>query len=249
MMSKRRPVPPLPQKEEWDFRQVPDEALADCVLWEYARESDVLRPAIEEWLATEIEGKTVREHYRDGRIREFWLGGVRHSRLTMGEVEMMDPDRFGDWRLFELLLLRDDFPAPWLANPITTKEPTGERVMVEQPDGRPLRYGYHLYVAWRGATVEEVVASFEKWAREEGQKHRRRMRKPGTPGHLPVDPLKGLVALRFKKAGFTYESAYAALVSYPEKRKKRRLPIYSDAPGWSKAVSNAKRHLRTLEAG
>jgi len=59
------------------------------VLWEYARESDVPRPAIESWLATEIEGKTVLEHVRGGVLRK-----TMHP--VAGDLEAMTKR---DWEL------------------------------------------------------------------------------------------------------------------------------------------------------
>lgn len=248
-MNRRRPAPPLPAKEEWDFRQVPVEAVADCVLWEYSRQSDVVRPAIKEWMESKVSGETVVQHLCDGAVtRSCFIGGATPAHREVYEEGLRVTK---DFRLLQLIEYRKDFPAPWLRKPPKyAVDHNGNlvrprRVTVIEGRRKLMNGDLVLQVDWTEATAEEIISEFRCWVRTEAKKHADEMRQRGKPGQLPFDPLKWLAALRLKNAGFTYEAAYTALEGCSDGGNV--IPIYSEPGGWSRAIRNANCRLRTME--
>jgi hypothetical protein len=102
------------------------------------------------------------------------------------------------------------------------------------------------------------------------------MKPAGKRGQSLIEPLKWLAAYRLKQAGLAYREAQALLDVYLDpanvayrneaarlgviniprfpkaahaKGKRQILPVFSDAAGWSTAISRAKRKLAELESG
>jgi len=140
-----KPAPKTLDPLEWNFQDVPKDCIADCLLWELAREAPARRRAIEAWLATKIEDLTVKRRLR---MPMFGFNGIDR----VGDVIRAGRKAAGNSRLLDLLLARRDFPRPWLAAPKT-------RLVVKHasmPPCAPLRDSLDWYI--QNATPKTLEA-------------------------------------------------------------------------------------------
>lgn len=248
----------FPPREAWDFRDVDDSALERAILYEYARTSDKLRNAIWNCLNAKIKGKRAAEHIKAALIEEQKTGrprpdcypdGVR-QKIQSGLLEATA----GNFKLVSIIMHRPDFPAHWLAFPITYKRnPQSGWPLLISPmngtEGNAAMAGndFHLsIISWQGVTIAELVSKFEKWLRAEAKKHPQ-MKGRGMTGQRPVAPLAWLAAYRINKAGVTYDAAQNKFQG--EGINEKHAPVYKDPSGWSDAIKKARQILTKLEAG
>lgn len=71
--------PKIPHPYEWDFRAVTTDALPTAVLYEYARESEKVRKAACQWLASKHKGKTTRKWLITALGESKPLASCRHN--------------------------------------------------------------------------------------------------------------------------------------------------------------------------
>lgn len=239
----------------WDFEGIEDLSLDYATLYEYARTSDKLRTAICKVLQTRISGRRIAEHI------------LRALRLKSTARKRPYPDCFpdgvwrrahdglltamaGNYKLCHIIMhLRPDFPNPWMRAPITFRRNSDfSRVLCAPYRDEPFRPApeYELSIFWTGATVKDIVASFEKWVRREAKNHPE-MKGRGKAGQLPIAPLAWLAAYRLHSAGWTFEKAQEMLAR--KGASCRHHPFYKDKSGWSDAISKARKLLSRLDSG
>ena len=255
----KRPTPKTIDPLEWNFQDVPKDCIADCLLWELAREAPARRRAIEAWLATKIEDLTVKRRLR---MPMFGFNGIDR----VGDVIRAGRKAAGNSRLLDLLLARRDFPRPWLAAPKT-------RLVVKHasmPPCAPLRESLNWYIQNAtpktleafgsmhyhamlielhppyGRDVEsmlaEIVKTLRPWLKAQ-LASRPEARKRGAQSHAPMDDLRGLVAYRLHNAGFTYTAARAWL----EPHKQARSAPYCCERSWRRYLRRARELLEQTE--
>jgi hypothetical protein len=245
----------FPPAEEWDFRGVADAELEQATIYEYARSSDKIRNAICDCLKSKINGRTVAEYIRD---------------LIAGKNEANRPPK-GTWaQIFNSLLkatagnrelmniilhFQPDFPAPWKQMP---DNQVAKGNLFFQPinalkncAGIETVDGFYLSISWRGATIEGCVKQFETWLREEIKKHPQRKQAGKNAQVLQAAyPLKCLAALRLRRRGITYPAAVSKLQTVAiTKRDAWFIPMFENAPSWTKAIRFAERSIARIESG
>ena len=223
--------------EEWDFREVRDEELAQAVEYEFMRENNTRRGAAVSWLESKVKRVSVREILLNGE--DVPLSGTA-DKLHCGVAYF-----------FPL------FPIPWMA-----MEPESRMVdfafgdtlpavhVFTVPGASPVwmkyfesRGGMLLDVQWNRKT-EDIIRDFGKWIRAEAKK---RKRSSGKASYAPYHKLKQLSALRLHKAGLSYEKAQVFIKENASGNNPNDiLPIYASQGSWHDAVNSAKQEADNL---
>jgi len=113
------------------------------------------------------------------------------------------------------------------------------------------RLGIDFFANGRLSTVDEIVTDFEKWLRAEVKRTGQKMR-TGQNAQIKqaAYPLKCLAALRLRRAGFTYDAAADALQKIAvTKEDAWFIPMFENAPSWTKAIHFAEKIIADFEAG
>lgn len=259
---KRRIEPSLPPQVEWDFRPVPDEALPDATLWEYARSCPPVRKAVEKWLASKIEGKTVREHLLAAAqpgIRAL-IDGV--PRDVAGKLfrRGQRPREIPTGVFLLTIEMRADFPAPWLAAPVEYErnpnahprflctplagalELLRQHPTLAETYASPGRH-WHMSIDWEGATQAEILENFRRWLAREARKHRAAMKR-GRAAQSPTWALKHLAAWRLSKAGFSFGAGQEEARKFFDGGVL--IPTFEEKAKWHKAIAGVEKTLATL---
>ncbi|HVR34282.1 MAG TPA: hypothetical protein VMS21_00355 [Methylomirabilota bacterium] len=266
-----RRSPKLPPQAEWDFHPVTPAALADATLWEYARSCDPVRIAVEKWLASKMEGKTIRRHLMENNTaanrNPEHRASVRGLPMTLFLAGLQ---AIPDAALVLLVMRHPDFPCAWLASSArpnrdhpssrVTVRPfqfVAEALTMDPADplhGRVVQrvLSWHgndslLKIRWQDSSMEEIKADFAAWLAEESARHKGELRPRGKSGQKRRDwHLRGLAAYRLHAAGFTWRDARAAMRPFDDKRELL-LPVFESEAGWSDALKRTRETLRAFE--
>jgi len=113
------------------------------------------------------------------------------------------------------------------------------------------RLDINFFANGRLSTIDEIVSDFEKWLRVEVKRTGLKMRtgRLAKVEHAAY-PLKCLAAIRLRRAGFTYDAAACALQEIAlTKEDAWFIPIFENAPSWTKAIKFAEKTLADFESG
>lgn len=239
--------PKLPPSSEWDFTDISPEEMPDAIVWEYARTSKKISMVINQWLASEIDGKTIGQHLKDA-VNVVLTNPSESFKRSNLLFEAIDPPRLrskivGSSMAFtkavsdicELILIgRVDFSSHWSAvkmdfqehrNPVAFVSPLKPRILgaIEAFQGNQDTQ----------LTAEALGRGYHlkiKWGEEcTVQKIIQDFTVWVTkeaeihggvkgPGRAS-EPLKWLAAYRLSQAGFTFCEAQAKLLAHSKKIK------------------------------
>lgn len=231
--------------EEWDFRAISDAELESAIRYEYRREDASFLKAACDWLDSKVNGKTV---------RELLLNGDDKSVEKSCPFDLIASIFLGDYPLF---------PLPWLAFEHDDRIAIAELnsnfrshavTVIPFNHRRQLRAlkpgcGLHfLCVDFTRAKIKDMIVDFEKWARHEAKKHKR---KTGMASAPQWHQLKELAAFRLARAGLEF-GAYESGPAYDFVRNAQKipsgiphlvLPNYKAPSAWHSAKANARKRI------
>jgi hypothetical protein len=232
----REPSLAANEPAEWDFREVTEGELVAALEYEWRREA--CRPKLLAWLASDIEGRPVREWLYAELEDEAPDDLFAVSRLPVGV----------DTMLAEAMAF---FPLPWLSIPAEVRRRAKEWKpepfrAYRLPAGLKLPYpvtqisvGFGLY------RIDEIVAAFESWVRDEARKHAPAKR--GKASSPPWHKLRTLAALRLHLAVRSHGRAQAIVAEHAGKVRLAAagdvLPNYASAGAWHDAVKAAEQDV------
>jgi hypothetical protein len=132
--------------------------------------------------------------------------------------------------------------------------PGGRKDYLEKISGSYLTDKYRMDIDFfadgRLSTVKEIVADFEKWLRSEVKRTGQKMRvgRVAKVEHAAY-PLKCLAAFRLRRAGFTYDAAASALQRIATTKEDAWfIPLFENAPSWTKAIQFAEKKLAEINS-
>ncbi len=216
-------------------------------------------------LATEKNDGDPHDFYPAGIWKEVYLSGLKATDSPILHVIMeARPDFPRPWTRANLRGERNTkfsrvscYPLEWTFQRILADadEADGLKRALEIESrvaaGRAYELNIDFYADGALSTIQEIVADFEKWLRVEVKRSNLKTR---TAKDAQVQqkayPLKCLAALRLRRAGFTYEAAANALQRLAATKEDAWfLPMFENAPSWTKAVLFAEKTLAKFDAG
>lgn len=110
------------------------------------------------------------------------------------------------------------------------------------------RLDIDFFADGRLSTIDEIVANFEKWLRDEVKRTNQKMRMGrNAQVEQAAYPLKCLAALRLRRAGFSQKAAADALRDFES--SSWIIPYFNHSPSWTRAIQFAEKKLAGMESG
>jgi len=252
--------PPALEREEWDFSKVPNNELAGCCWWEYARESAFIRDVRKRCLESRrTDAPNDEQLHQDlqklqsiGDASEVYLRGCF---LEPGIVYQSFDERLPNFRHPESQPITGSFPDPW-----QSLSP-GERAcrslvanygngIIPKPIDRGRGYEAEDIAKSFRSRWDQVMAAFHELQRKNPGKSEVQLREEGKLGpHDEIPPSlyweSGLeiTVLRIAWANYTNDELVKAFRKWVKEHRPKEIPVPSNK---GRKPGDVRAHLTRL---